>query len=391
MNHSNSLTRNLKQLILRREITVTLIVIALLGYFLISRGVPSVLTMLIEIAIFGIVAMSLNLEVGYTGISQFGRLIAVITGAFVVGAVPGRILAWVKGFPAGADYAVDTVNFQVVPQLTELLADSWLLSIAFLLLCLVLAAISGAVIGWFTSRPAIRLKESYLGVSLLAIGDFIMWIGHNWVPLVGGSAGVYIPDPFRVVTGARFEAVVIAMFIIMLLIYFFINKMTKSPFGRTMKMVRDNDISAAAAGKNVVKIRTQSLMVGSALAAIGGALFVIYTGTTTASSFTRLTWTFFPWAFMMLGGIGSNVGVILGVAIFTILRTMITIYRFQVFGFLIDVGINPLWLEFTLVGALIILVVLFMPHGLIPEKVEPILPASKVQIVTAGKQAVKTP
>lgn len=390
MKSGQSLSVNLKEYLLRRETMVALVVLLLLGYFLVSRGASMVLTILIEIAIFAVVTMSLNLEAGYTGISQFGRLIAVITGAIVVGAVPGRIMAGLMGLPAGADYALDTVNFQLVPQLTNYLAESWFLSIIFLLVCLLLAAVAGAGIGWLTSRPAIRLKES-LGIFLLAIGDFIMWIGHNWVPLVGGSSGVFIPDPFRIVAGARFEAVVVTFFAIMLLVYFFVIKLTNSPFGRTLKMVRDNDISAAAAGKNIIKTRTQSLMIGSALAAIGGAMFVIYTGTTTAASFTRLTWTFYPWAFMMLGGIGSNLGVLLGVSIFAILRTMITIYRFQVFGFLLAMGIDPLWLEFTLVGAMIIIVILFMPQGLVPAKVEPVLPVNRVNRVLAGKQAVKTP
>ena len=385
MTTENSSISRLKEFFFRREIIVTIVVLALLGFFFVSRGVPMVLTILIEIAIFGIVTMSLNLEVGYTGISQFGRVIAVIAGAFIVGSVQGRIMAALMKLPWGASYTEDTVNFKVVPQLTGVLADNLLFSIAFLLFCLLLAAACGAGIGWLTSRPAIRLREAYLGISLLAFGDFFMWVGHNWHPLVGGSSGVYVPDPFRLFQGYRFEATVITVFIFALLIFVYINKVTKSPFGRALKMVRDNDISAAAAGKDVVKIRTQSLMIGSALAAVGGALFVIYTGTTTAIGFSRLTWTFYPWAYMMLGGIGSNAGALLGVSVFAILRTMITVYRFQVFGFLMAVGINPLWLEFTLAGAVIVVVILFMPHGLVPEKVEPVLPGNRVKKVLSER------
>lgn len=151
-------------------------------------------------------------------------------------------------------------------------------------------------------------------------------------------------------------------------------------------MVRDNDVSAAAAGINVVQVRTQSLVIGSALAAIAGGLYVVYTGTVAAIGFQRLTFTFWPWAFMMLGGIGSNIGVLLGVFLLTILRTMIIIFRSQWFGFLLNVGIDPLWLEFTLMGAVIIVVILFMPHGLVPEKVEPMLPASRVKKIIARRQ-----
>lgn len=144
-------------------------------------------------------------------------------------------------------------------------------------------------------------------------------------------------------------------------------------------MVRDCDVAAAVCGKDIVRIRTQSLMIGSALAAVGGALYVIYAGTCTAIGFTRLTWTFWPWAYMMLGGIGSNRGVVLGVLMLTVARTLIITYRSTLFGFLLTWGIDPMWLEYTLMGLVIMLVVLFMPHGLVPAKVESILPAGRVR------------
>jgi branched-chain amino acid transport system permease protein len=285
------------------------------------------------------------------------------------------------GLPFGLDYTKDIIQFQIAPEITATLSVSWLLSLMFLLLCLVTAAVSGAVIGWLTSRPAIRLKEAYLGISLLAFGDFFMWVGHNWAPMVGGSTSVSVPDPFRIFGEYRFEAVVIMIFIAALLVYAYLNRLASSPFGRTLKMVRDNEISASAAGKDVVRIRTQSLVIGSVLAAIAGGLYVIYTGTVTATGYSRLIWTFWPWAFMMLGGIGSTIGVLLGVMVLTIMRTIITVYRFEIFGFLMAWGINPLWLEFTLMGAVIVGVILFMPHGLVPEKVQSILPARRLDRV----------
>jgi branched-chain amino acid transport system permease protein len=246
--------------------------------------------------------------------------------------------------------------------------------------------LSGACIGWLISRPAIRLKEAYLGISLLAFGDFFMWVGHNWKGMVGGSVPVNVPDPFRIFAGNRFTIIVLAIFFIAFLIYFYLNKLTRSPFGRNLRMIRDNDISAAAAGINVVKVRTRGLVIGSTIAAIGGGLYVLYVGSVASIGFTRLTFTFWPWAFMMLGGIGSNVGVLLGVFLLTILRTMIVIFRFQWFGFLLTVGIDPLWLEFTLMGAVIIAVILFLPHGLVPEKIEPMLPSNRIRKVFEGRQ-----
>jgi len=376
----------LKNILMRRELYAVLVILALLAFLFLRSGIPIILTILIQVTVFAIITMSLNLEVGYTGIPQFGRVAAVIAGAFAVGAIPGRIMAMFMGLPYGAEYASDTVNFRLVPQINSLLGSSWLMSLGFLVMCIVVAGISGALIGWLISRPAIRLKEAYLGISLLAFGDFFMWVGHNWKLLVGGSTPVKVPDPFIVFGAGRFNVIVPVFFFIALVIFVYLNKLTRSPFGRNLRMLRDNDLSAAAAGLNIVKIRTQSLVIGACIAAIGGGLYVIYTGSVAAIGMTRLTFTFWPWAYMMLGGIGSNVGVFLGVFILTIFRTMIIIFRSQWFGFLLAIGIDPLWLEFTLLGLVIIIVILFMPHGLIPARIETMLPVNRVKKVLEQRQ-----
>lgn len=385
MTANGSLNEKLKGLLSHRVLLVSLVILALLAFLYFSRGTSIILTILIQVTIFSIITMSLNLESGYSGIPQFGRVAAVIAGAFAVGAIPGRIMAGFMGLPSGAEYTADTVNFRVVPEINALLASNWLIALGFLIMCLVFAGAAGALIGWLISRPAIRLKEGYLGISMLAIGDFLMWVGHNWTLLVGGSVPANVPDPFRLFGTARFSVIVPVFFVIAVLIFIYLNKLTQSPFGRNLRMLRDNDLSANAAGLNIVKVRTQSLVIGATIAAIGGGLYVIYTGSVAAIGLTRLTFTFWPWAYMMLGGIGSNVGVFLGVFLLTILRTMIIIFRSQWFGFLMAVGIDPLWLEYTLLGAVIIIVILFLPHGLVPEKIEPMLPKNRVKKVLASR------
>ena len=80
MSDDKQIASRLKGFLLRREVIITAVIVALLTFLLITRGVPMILTIFIDFAIFAIVTLSLNLEVGYTGISQFGRVLAVMAG-----------------------------------------------------------------------------------------------------------------------------------------------------------------------------------------------------------------------------------------------------------------------------------------------------------------------
>lgn len=327
-----------------------------------------------EFGVFLIITLSLNLEVGQTGIPQFGRLIAVIAGAMAVGAIPGRILAYTMGLPYGPEYGDDRINVIVVGEINRALAANVWLSIGLFFFYLAIAAAFGAFIGWLTSRPAIRLREAYLGISLLAFGDTLQLIGYYWEPLIGGTIPVGVPDPFRFVIGYRYEVLTIVILVIALFTYAFVEMLSRSPFGRTLRMLRDCELAATVFGKDIVKVGTRSLIIGSAIAAMGGGLYAIYMGVAPAAAYTRLTWTFWPWAFMMLGGIGNHTGMIPGVLVFITLRTFIIGWRH---GLAPYVPFDPLWLEFTFLGLALVLIVLFRPHGLLPEKPTLTLPRER--------------
>jgi branched-chain amino acid transport system permease protein len=140
-------------------------------------------------------------------------------------------------------------------------------------------------------------------------------------------------------------------------------------------MLRDNEVVSMAFGKDIVKVRTRSLVIGSIIAAVAGGLEVMYVGSDNAASFTRLTWTFFPWAYMMLGGVGNNRGMVFGVLIFIIADNII-LHLSSIITFL---PFDPTRLVNLLVGFVIVLIVLFRPRGLIPEKTETTIPQNRIE------------
>ncbi len=346
---------------------------------------PLLLSILINMAVFLIVTLSLNLETGFAGIPQFGRVLAVLAGAMGAGAIAGRIMAAMFGMPWGREYVGD-LNLQIVEKLNSIFSENPALSIAMLIMSLAIAAVFGGILGYLVSIPAIRLKEAYLGITLLAFGDALQIIGKYYDDLAGGTAGIVVPDLFRFVgTGSiKYFGSTMIILGIAILVLLYIQSLAKSPFGRALKAMRDNELAAKVYGKDIVKLRAWALIIGGAVAAMGGALWALYTGSFKALTYNRLTWTFWPWAFMMLGGTGNNYGIVLGTLIFSTFRTFIYSYKDVLTEY---IPINPNWLEYMLIGAIIVLIALFRPQGIIPERPE--LPLSKKKIEEIKSRVAK--
>ncbi|MCS7099942.1 MAG: hypothetical protein NZ925_06345, partial [Sulfolobales archaeon] len=150
---------------------------------------------------------------------------------------------------------------------------------------------------------------------------------------------------------------------------------------------RDAEVAASVYGKDIVKIRTQTLIIGGSIAAIAGALWAFFTGSMKATTYTRLTWTFWPWAFMMLGGVGNNLGILLGVFLYTITRTAIIVYKGALSAV---IPIDPEWLEYIMIGLVIVAVVLFRPQGIIPEKPTLALPKHRIKTIQKSLEKRKS-
>lgn len=344
--------------------------------------VELLLFILVNFSIALIVTISLNLEVGFLGLPQFGRVLAVIIGALIAGGVSGRIVALMLGLPYGVDYTSSEVNFKVVSEINRTLSENPLLSILALVITIVLAGIAGGVIGYITAYPAIRLKAAYLGITLLAFGDIAQVIAYNYEPLAGGTRGVFVIDPFSFVgPERRFLAATLIITVIALLSYAFVEYLTRSPYGRLLRAARDAEIAAETYGVDIVKLRAQVLIIGGALASIAGSLYTLYSGGFFALTYTRLTWTFWPWAFMMLGGAGNNLGVLVGVLIYSIVYSLIILYKGYIAMY---VGIDPAWLEYIFIGLILVLIPLFRPQGLIPEKPIYAIPKQRIESIIAS-------
>jgi ABC-type branched-subunit amino acid transport system ATPase component/ABC-type branched-subunit amino acid transport system permease subunit len=278
---------------------------------------------LLMVCIYAILGVSFNLILGYTG------LIAMCHAAFFgIGAYTASLL--------GIHYGV-----------------SFLVGIAAGM------AAAGAI-GLLVALPAIRVRDEYLIVTTLALLMIIYTVMMNWVDLTRGAAGLSgIPRPnllgLEISTPSRFLPLMTAFGAICFLVN---RRIVRSPFGRALKAIREDESAALAVGKNVVSFKIRVFVVGGALAAIAGALFAYYTTYISPFYFT-LTETIFIFAVVIVGGTANLWGPIVGAAL---LVTVTEGLRF--------LNISPLIVGFARqisYGAILILFMCFRPQGLLGE------------------------
>jgi ABC-type branched-chain amino acid transport system, permease component len=332
-----------------------------------------VLNLLATFAPYLIVTISLNLEYGYGGVPNFGKTLAVAGGAFVAGYLPGRLLATGWGVGKGLDYVND--NTKIISSVNQNLSANIPLSLGIILLTLGAAILVGALLGYVVAYPTKKLRADYLGMTFLAAGQVLLVIGNNYAPLVGGSFGIAVPDPYSWVSsyslfglsGGEMRNVfaVIFMSLVALAIYLYTRKLTHSPLGRLLRAIRDDENSALALGKDVQKKRIAVIVFASAIAAVAGALYAFYTANVISTSYSMASWTFWPWVMVMLGGAANNRGVVAGTFIFVAIRQAIVSFKY-VFAPLVPFDI--VWLDTLMLGATLLVILIYRPNGLFPEK-----------------------
>ncbi len=109
----------------------------------------------------------------------------------------------------------------------------------------------------------------------------------------------------------------------------------------------------------------KTLIIASAIGAIAGAIDAFKAGGAHARGYQRVSWTFWPWVIVIMGGPANNKGVVLGTFVFVMLRRVIDFYKLQLEQF---VPFSVVWLHSLLIGLLLIIVLMFRPEGILREK-----------------------
>ena len=352
---------------------------------------PELITFVRDFAIFFaiylIIALSLNLEYGYAGIPNFGKVLSVAGGAFTVAFFPGRIVAWLFGIGSAEynglmDYASLEYHVAIVNEVNKVLMENPAVSLAIFFATLAVAGLVGGALGFIASYPAIRLREDSLAIMLLAMGEAIQVIGYNYTPIARGTIGALVPDPFGWAGELRYIAVALFIIGICLVTLLYVERLVRSPLGRMLRAIRDNEDVAKSLGKDVTRIRMKTIIIASMLGSIAGALDAFKSMGVISTSYHRVSWTFWPWVMVVLGGAANNMGVIVGTFVFVALRRFINYYKELLAPFL---PFSVVWLDYLLLGIMLILIQMYRPEGIIREKPTPTLSYKKLEKLASLK------
>ncbi|HET8980047.1 MAG TPA: branched-chain amino acid ABC transporter permease [Solirubrobacteraceae bacterium] len=303
-------------------------------------------TLLFFFAAYCVLGWGLNLQFGESGILNFAYIAFVAIGAYIAGVtssgppLPGSGQSYVLGatlpFPLG------------------LLAGG----VASCLLAVLVAFIAFR-----------RLRSDYLAMVLISISLVMYDFINNYVPLFDGADGLNsVPMPLASTLGLNANSFLIFFAVLTVVIgafmWLIMSRITRSPLGRTLRAIRDDPDVVSALGKNVFRYQLTAMLIGAFYAGIGGGLIVEF-----SSSFNTSAWTvpetFIIFAALIIGGLGNNVGVMVGAFVVPVLFT-------QLPKFIPDIPGHPgliLNLEGAVIGVLLILTMWFRPQGIIPERV----------------------
>jgi branched-chain amino acid transport system permease protein len=288
-------------------------------------------------------ALSLNLQFGFAGVVNFGYILFQAVGAYIAAVV-------VLGPSSG--------TFQ------QYVFGAHLPFGVALLLATAAGAVLSLLIGLFSLR---NIRRDYQAAILLIISLIATQVVQGYVPLFNGSNGLTgVPRPLFSSLPLSLQGYQWAyagwVLLVAALGYVVVTWLSRSPWGRALRALRDQEQAAAALGLNVTALRLQVFVIGGALAGLSGGLLVEYIGAWSPDAWGYAE-TFVIFTAIFVGGVGNYGGVVLGVL-------LVPIVFLELPRFLPQVGYVGLMdsIEWIAIGAIWMLCLYVRPQGIFPER-----------------------
>jgi branched-chain amino acid transport system permease protein len=233
------------------------------------------------------------------------------------------------------------------------------------------AVVGGLIAVPFTFLVGRRLRGDFAAVGLLVTAVLLNLLVTNYRPLLNGDAGLsLIPTPlhgdnvFSVQSAGYQWSFAVLAIALALAVYLFVRRITESPYGRSLRAMRDNDVVADSLGKNLLSLRTVMLVTGGAIAGLSGGILVTYITTWSPAAWGYAE-TVVLFAAVIIGGAGNHLGAILGAILVPVGFEEIT--RFIPTSNNLPPNLIPS-LQWVAIGLLIVVFLWVRPQGILPER-----------------------
>jgi branched-chain amino acid transport system permease protein len=295
---------------------------------------------LVFAAVFAIIALGLNLQWGFTGLFNVG-----VAGFVAVGAYTSALLT-------GPDYPDQLGGFGLP------VALGWLGA-------MLASGLAALIVG----VAALRLRHDYLAITTFGIAVTLQLVALNAQRLTGGPFGLqFVPKPLasalpdNLAWNGGYLAIVLAL---LGTVYLGLERLVRSPWGRVLRAIREDEVAAESLGKRAFRFRLQAFVIGCMLMGLGGALYAHFVGYIAPEDFLPIL-TFQLWTMLIVGGSGNNRGAILGAVVVWALWTLSG-------GVLREIvpaqhQARAATLQVVLIGLILMAILLLRPRGLLGEE-----------------------
>ena len=295
---------------------------------------------LILALVLGIAVLGLNLQWGFTGLFNAGVAGFIAVGAYSMAILTGPSRAAVLG------------GFEL-PFVVGLLGAMLASGIAALLVGLV----------------TLKLKGEYLAVATFGIAVTIQLVCLNWEYLTGGTLGlISIPNPSRQLANEPLAQNAVYLLIVVIVggaTFWCLERIVRSPWGRMLKAIREDEEAAASLGKNPARVRLEAFVLGCMAMGLSGALYVAFIGYVSPSDFLPIV-TFQIWTMLIVGGSANNRGAVLGAVV---VWAVWTGSGYAISKFVpADIQAQSGAMQAVLIGLALVITLLVRPRGIIGEE-----------------------
>ena len=329
-----------------------------------------IINLLIYAAVDAMACLGLNQQFGVAGVTNFGFIIFQAAGGYAA-----AILALPDQSANG--------GFQSY-------IGGW--NLPFPVPLLGAAVVGGLLALPFTFLVGRRLRGDFAAVGMLVTAVLLNLLATNYRPALNGDAGLsLIPAPggqqFSVQSSGYQWAFTAGALAACALVYLFVRRITESPYGRSLRAMRDNDLVADSLGKNLLSLRTAMLVTGGAIAGLSGGILVSYISTWSPAAWGYAE-TVVLFAAVIIGGAGNHLGANLGAILVPVGFEEVT--RYIPTSNNLPPNLIPS-LEWVAIGLLIVVFLWVRPQGILPERKRVIKTAGQTPSGPAGADVLVIP